>query len=315
MCIKEVASLTKLQDGRNRGNIAYSQRKFADAVAAYTSTMDIAPWHAEYMAALFCNRAAAQMAMGRPQKAFEDCTSALHFKPLDNVRALLRRARASQALGKFREALADLEAIQLVLPACKLNGLGQDIDVKQLQRELTFCREHAAKQAQDEGEERVKKDTQEAEANARQKSSDGGDVRSSSWWRWNNGRFDKFGSTAADGGPANARANDFKQRPFGGARRASFNWEHRDSGPTSSRRTRRGDGEQTHYSLLGVSHTATEGEIKKAYHKLALLYHPDKAPEAEKVKMEEKFKPINEAYSVLSDATQRRQYDLSYSVD
>ncbi len=37
-------------------------------VRAYTQTMDIAPWHLEYMAALFCNRAAAHMSMGRPQK-------------------------------------------------------------------------------------------------------------------------------------------------------------------------------------------------------------------------------------------------------
>ena len=56
-----------------------------------------------------------QMAMGRPQKAFEDCTSSLQHKEQENVRALLRRARASQSLGNYREAVADLETVQVRL--------------------------------------------------------------------------------------------------------------------------------------------------------------------------------------------------------
>ena len=61
-----------------------------------------------------------------------------------------------------------------------------------------------------------------------------------------------------------------------------------------------------YYEILGVSKTATDEEIKRAFRKLAKQYHPDinKEPGAE-----EKFKEIGEAYAVLSDATQRRQYD------
>lgn len=65
--------------------------------------------------------------------------------------------------------------------------------------------------------------------------------------------------------------------------------------------------EKDYYELLGVSKTATEKEIKKAFRKLALKFHPDTNkdnPEAEK-----KFKEISEAYGVLSDKEKRQKYD------
>ena len=63
-----------------------------------------------------------------------------------------------------------------------------------------------------------------------------------------------------------------------------------------------------YYAILGVKKDATEAEIRKAYRKLALKWHPDKNPDNKK-EAEEKFKKINEAYSVLSDKNKRNQYD------
>lgn len=60
------------------------------------------------------------------------------------------------------------------------------------------------------------------------------------------------------------------------------------------------------YQLLGVSKTSSPDEIKKAYRKLALQYHPDRNKSKE---AEDKFKEINQAYEVLSDAQKRQQYD------
>ena len=58
-----------------------------------------------------------------------------------------------------------------------------------------------------------------------------------------------------------------------------------------------------YYEVLGVTKGASQDEIKKAFHKLAHKYHPDKGGD------EKKFKEINEAYQVLSDAQKRQQYD------
>ena len=63
-----------------------------------------------------------------------------------------------------------------------------------------------------------------------------------------------------------------------------------------------------YYQTLGVSRGADEGEIKKAYRRLARQYHPD-MNKGDK-KSEEKFKDISEAYSVLSDKEKRKQYDM-----
>jgi molecular chaperone DnaJ len=62
-----------------------------------------------------------------------------------------------------------------------------------------------------------------------------------------------------------------------------------------------------YYEVLGVSKTATDDEIKKAYRKMALKYHPDKNPDDKEA--EEKFKEAAEAYDVLSNADKRARYD------
>jgi curved DNA-binding protein len=62
-----------------------------------------------------------------------------------------------------------------------------------------------------------------------------------------------------------------------------------------------------YYSILGVAKKATEEEIKKAFRKLAVKYHPDK--NAGNKDAEEKFKEINEAYEVLGDVEKRQKYD------
>jgi DnaJ-class molecular chaperone len=62
-----------------------------------------------------------------------------------------------------------------------------------------------------------------------------------------------------------------------------------------------------YYSILGVNQSATQEEIKKAYRKLALKWHPDKNPN--NLEAETEFKKISEAYSILGEVTKRKEYD------
>ena len=62
-----------------------------------------------------------------------------------------------------------------------------------------------------------------------------------------------------------------------------------------------------YYEVLGVSKSASESEIKKAYRKLALKFHPDKNPGD--ASAEDKFKEAAEAYEVLSSAEKKSRYD------
>lgn len=64
-----------------------------------------------------------------------------------------------------------------------------------------------------------------------------------------------------------------------------------------------------YYEILGVPKGTAIADVKKAYRSLALKYHPDRVPEAEKKAAEEKFKEISEAYGVLSDAKKKETYD------
>lgn len=69
------------------------------------------------------------------------------------------------------------------------------------------------------------------------------------------------------------------------------------------------------YEVLQISETATEKEVKKAYHKLSLKVHPDRVKDDEKLIATEKFKVLGGVHAILSDKNKREVYDTTKSVD
>jgi DnaJ-class molecular chaperone len=67
-----------------------------------------------------------------------------------------------------------------------------------------------------------------------------------------------------------------------------------------------------YYKVLSIDYIANEDDIKKAYHKLAIKYHPDKN-HGDKIS-ENKFREVNEAYEILKDLKKRRKYDLDNNI-
>ena len=69
---------------------------------------------------------------------------------------------------------------------------------------------------------------------------------------------------------------------------------------------------ENYYQILGVDKKADFAEIKRAYRKLVLKYHPDRNSAEEKAAAEEKFKRIAQAYEVLSDENKKEEYDRQF---
>ena len=280
-------------------------------------------------AVLHCNRAACWMALKRYPAALKECTMAIHIHSL-YMKAMLRRARCYSRLDRHEEAISEYQRwIKLAGEAaagttssssssCYFD-LPANVTVEDLEKAKKEWKDaKKAKAAKVEAEagararsERQKWYEETFRANAGNDGSDAHRRRQ----RW-----------AESGGKNDARRWDSfngssPKKPAGnGASRGHFYTNGSRPGASYQQQSQRQSNRQpaegnpkgkNHYEILGVSHQANAVEIKKAYRKMALKYHPDKNQNPGAA---DTFRLAQQAYDTLSDEHARRKHnsDIRY---
>lgn len=273
--------LLVMKDLKHNANDAFKRNDFDRAVRIYSQVLEIDPQHEEFCAVIYCNRAAAYMGMEQFNIALLDCEEALKRKP-QYPRALLRRARCFVALKKYQQALKDFD--QYVREQRRdSTGAGvsaslAEIELERAQVKTTMNMEKEEKKRQAEAKRRTEREN----SHQRQR------------YAWEDSDFyeDFRSSYFRPSGAQSAGRRDSRARESG----------HVPQSPVQQAKTK----QRTLYQVLGVHQRASAEELKKAYRKLALLHHPDKAKSDTDADM---FKDMSAAYTVLSDAVARRKYD------
>ncbi|KAF1317016.1 Dnaj subfamily c member 7, partial [Globisporangium splendens] len=272
--------LTNMRDLKHHANDAFKRNDFDRAVTLYSQALRVDPHHEEYCAVVYCNRAAALMGLGKFESALLDCEDALKRKP-QYSRALLRRARCNVALKKYHEALKDFDRY--------IKEQRKDSSAAGSLGEAETERAHVKSILDREKEEKKKRDAEARRRAQQQKNSQRYAWENSGYYdyedyRYSSSYFSRANSAGRNGG-------------------TSGGWY---SSPPSSAAAAKPK-QRTHYQVLGIHQRATADEVKKAYRKLALQYHPDKAKSDNDAEM---FKDMSAAHTVLSDPAARKKYDL-----
>jgi tetratricopeptide (TPR) repeat protein len=278
-------------------------------------------------AVLHCNRAACLMALNRFPEAIEDCTKAIRIHTR-YMKAMLRRARCYMRLQRYQEAISEykryvdmvnevrgkpISSTDFVTP-CLFDGPRDvtEADFTQVQKELDDvykAKRQADAAAREDAERRRDRtrwqDTFPANGGARHWQHSAGSSaqqRRDEWYQNDNSRrWDSFNSRGPRAGPSKGKA---WQQP--GTPRDQNRHQNGRNHSNSSGGNARPPPSPSHYQVLNVNVNASDDEIKKAFRKLALKYHPDKNSEEGAA---EQFRRVKLAYEVLGDSASRRRYD------
>lgn len=247
-------------------------------------------------AVLHCNRAACLMALRQYSKALVECAAALRIHAR-YMKAMLRRARCLSRLQRFTESV-DVYQKYLMLVDDFRKGKGSTGYV-------TPCVFDGPSEVKDKDIEVVRGELEgvydakrKTEAAAREEKN-----RQQQRQQWQQ----NFSSHSSN---AQQRREEWYNSSNSGSRRwDSFTRER----PSSSSHHRRAASvgrtpKETHYQILGVERSSSQEEIKKAYRKCALKYHPDKNNSKDAAEI---FRKVQAAYDTLGDATERRKYDAT----
>ncbi|GMI26391.1 hypothetical protein TeGR_g7081, partial [Tetraparma gracilis] len=294
---KEKERIRKVGEAKEAGDAAFRKEKWNECVEEYSTALNVDSdlgKSGKIHAVIRCNRAAGYMALRRFREAARDCTAALNIAP-DYRKGLLRRARCHARLKLYKESLADYES----WVAGEIGAGGRSDEIDSVKKELEEVRKA------------IRDQQRETDRNK--------------WFENNFGSQENPGydrsSFRGYGGPKNPYSTGPHRGPHpGDARRRTGSTQHGAAGggggpPPFGRRNSdyanaaasraAASVEKTHYQVLGVSNTADATAIKKAYHKLALMYHPDKNKDEGAADL---FRKVQGAYEVVG-GDGRRKYD------
>ncbi|KAL3939210.1 MAG: hypothetical protein SGBAC_006023 [Bacillariaceae sp.] len=327
---KEQQKLSRTKSGRVKGDDLFQEGAYEQAAAQYEFCLNIdsdgAPDPSggknaggRFHAVMHCNRAASLMMLDRHHEAAAECTTALRIHPW-YMKAMLRRARCFLKMSRHEESIAEFRKwIDLVNKArrgpfllskspCIFDGPNDatDDDLANTKRELA-----EATRAQDSAraaEANWKKSQQETFNNKANK----GDAqrRREAFYNQKNDsrRWDSFSNRGPKRSNSKPRSKPSSQGkdPKRNSYKKSASWNSPKNGGQDQRPADLSKNSD-HYGVLGLSRNATAAEIKKAFRKMALKYHPDKNPSDDAADI---FRRMNEAHETLRDAEKRRQYDV-----
>jgi tetratricopeptide (TPR) repeat protein len=284
-----------LHKTKEAADVAYSRGAYTAAVEGYGSALKLDPDDDDFAARLLCNRAAALMGLRLYSRAAVDCTAAL-AKKSNYHRARLRRARARRAAGLWSSALDDYTSW---LASC-----GGEKEADEVKHEAELVRR---RQQSERDKERHRQQQQMRQGRS------WGSAAPEFPWREYSDPFN-FGNCSGDEDYEDEDEDEGEEYYEDFGRRYSFYGFRGRRGASGTSGTGRGGRgpqgssapEKDHYRTLGVARNATQDEIKKAFRKLALQWHPDKNSDPGAV---EKFRAISSAYEVVGDTSCRRDYD------
>jgi len=338
---RERDKLNRTISGKDKGDTAFGRQDYIGAADFYGQVLaidaegeanlpgDNTTAGGRLHAVLYCNRAACFMQVDKYHDAIKECSAALRIHS-HYMKAILRRARCYAKLERYQESISEYKRyVELVEEARKSPGSipggntpclfehPGDVSKKVEEKTKKELEEVVRKKKQEEDNARRQEERQRAQQRRQYNESFGGGTRNAEgeahrrreqWFNQQSDssrRWDSFNGASPN---PKARANAYGRQDGGNNRRQKQQDQYNRS--QSSRRAPLGspgsDKSRDHYAVLEIQRNATETEIKKAYRKMALKYHPDKNSDPSAADV---FRRIKLAYETLGDEESKRKYD------